>query len=218
MVINFMNAQPIIVSALLGLFTVTIAVGFLKLQERQVTDQVKKSSHWMFTAGGHGRRYLDVDLMLQTPEGSAVVCNWINEQIRIIEAKSGLIDKLVFVEKDSGPIGMIAAMSLIVYETGKPAIIIRAKRKVKPGMVKLPPNAHLNNGDKVVLISDVANTSRTITKAVDLLRQTVDFKVEIPYALVLFDLNSGAREQLRESGTELISLKQVEQDEYRIKS
>ncbi len=202
---SILDPVPLVVSVTLGLVVILIVMVRVLIQEKQVLEQAEHSGWWVFTSGGSGKQFFDVDVILTSPEGSVFATNWVSGEIGSLKKKIGRIDKLVFIDKDSGPVGMIAAMSSIVEETRIPGIIVRLRRRVLPGMIKQSRDAPLSEGDIAVIVTDVITTGRGVMKALDQIHRAVPFEINVPYVMTLFDQNKGARARLGEQGIELVS-------------
>lgn len=156
-----------------------------------------KNSEYDFVHGHHGGDYVDVDEMFGTSWYEAVEAepqpNLPLE--RLIEKLSQLrtdkrISAVVFIERDAGPIGMIAASQLISKECRLPALTVRPRKRVSRFAIK---GGLLKRGEKVALINDVATTGWSFSDAAEVLWR-LGVKVEV--AIPLVDRNMGAAEFL----------------------
>jgi orotate phosphoribosyltransferase len=134
--------------------------------------------------------YFDIDVPATDPGLTAQLCDWYAGTVRTIERESGVaIRRLAFIEKDSGPVGAILLTSLLVRETGIPAVVVRNRRRlpVNAFKEKLP----FQSGDAIVVISDVATSGTGIRQAIEKLWAR---GATVPAAIVL--VNRGG-EKLR---------------------
>lgn len=204
-IMEVLNPLPLVALLGLGVGIVAITLGYTQWRENRVLRRATYRSWWQFTSGGRGHQFFDVDAVLTTPEGGALITNWISGKITELERKFGRPDKLIFIEKDSGPVGMVIAMTSIVEKTGIPGVVVRLRRKVLPGMIKQSPSAPLSEGETAIVVTDVTTSGRSAITTIDRIHEVLPFKTEIPYVLTVFDQNKGARAELGEKGIELIS-------------
>ncbi len=97
--------------------------------------------------------------------------------------------------------GSIAIAAVLGYILDKPMIYIRKEPK-KIGMMKLIEGV-LNEGDKVVIVDDVATTGGSIARGVKAIREAGGY---IDKAIVFIDRLQGARENLSRLGVKLYSI------------
>jgi len=97
--------------------------------------------------------------------------------------------------------GSIAIAAVLGYILDKPMIYIRKEPK-KIGMMKLIEGV-LNEGDKVVIVDDVATTGGSIARGVKAIREAGGY---IDKAIVFIDRLQGARENLSRIGVKLYSI------------
>ena len=97
--------------------------------------------------------------------------------------------------------GGIAIAATLGYILNKPMIYIRKKPK-EIGMMRLIEGV-LSEGDKVVIVDDVATTGGTIARGVKAIR---DVGGSIDKAVVFIDRLQGAKEKLSKLGVKLYSI------------
>lgn len=97
--------------------------------------------------------------------------------------------------------GSIAIAAVLGYILDKPMIYIRKEPK-KIGVMKLIEGV-LNEGDKVVIVDDVATTGGSIARGVKAIREAGGY---IDRAIVFIDRLQGARENLSRLGVKLYSI------------
>jgi len=83
-----------------------------------------------------------------------------------------------------------------VSATAKPAILIRNQKK-DYGTAKQLEGA-IHEGERVVLLEDIATTGGQVLEAGQLLRDT--FKVNVPAIIATIDRQEGARENIEAAG------------------
>lgn len=165
-------------------------------------------SLWELTDSGRSSYFFDVDIVSSAPSPDVrYITTWFVQKINEVKRKVGHIDYIAFIEKDSGPIGILSQKDLLVSKTQIPAIIVRVRRRLARAAIK--GDFSLGRGlpiiDKtIVIISDVATSGSQIEKAVNPLRR---YGANTPYAIVLLDRERGAGQTLKDIGVELISLR-----------
>lgn len=166
------------------------------------------TSDWLLYDGEHARYFFDADRFLSEPENLLYMTSWMNKTLRAINVENGPISKLAFIEKSAGPIGMISSKDLITNKTKIPSISVRIRRRLISGSIKGQKSKNstlIKSGEIIVIISDVATTGRTIKEA---RAKLVEYGAEVIAAIVLFDREEGAKEDLRDQGIELYSMQQ----------
>ncbi len=165
------------------------------------------------TRAGKSNVFFDADQWLSEPSNVQQATAWIVKEIlevqTLLNNQGQEIAGLAFVEKDSGPTGLISLQHLISTQTDMKTCVVRLRRWpfLPQAAVKGEPPAQ---GSKWVIISDVATTAGHIMKAAKVLSQPC-WGVEVPFSIVL--LNRGGDEvveSLRGRSIELISNKDVE--------
>ena len=119
----------------------------------------------------------------------------------ILEALGGLfaekIQQLPGVDRLAGTeLGGIPLVSAAAIATGKPAVLIRNSKK-DYGTAKQLEGA-IQEGERVVLLEDIATTGGQVLEAGQLLQD--EFKVEVPAIIATIDRQEGARENIEGAG------------------
>jgi hypothetical protein len=178
---------------------------------------------------GNAPDYFDSDLFLGQLRNIGRTIGWFKEEIEKQRRISGSVDRLVFVEKEEGPVGALTLKDLLSWETKIPGAVVRPGRKGPALKIKLihegiPSSSGDNyeainqsfwlNGksEHVVLVSDVATTGTTILHAVDLIKNAGG---RVDAAFVLYDReestqnggrNISAAEKLGEHSIRLVAM------------
>lgn len=207
--LKFMSSPNLLAAFVFAVVAAVLASLVMTVRERVITRAARRASQYQYTSGERASEFFDLDTMVAVPEGAGLAIGWYCDQIgRLRKELPGGIDKLVFIEKDSGPVGAITLAGAIVERTGIPSLIIRPRRRILAASFKAPfrPWA-LRNDDTLVVVSDVATSGRGIRSAIGHLRE-LGVPLKIPYALVWIDLNKGAAKALLdEYGVRLLSFK-----------
>lgn len=183
-----------------------IAASTLSLLENLLKSALARSAHVM-TGGTMSDYYIDIDLLQTDHEQIDSLVLLLAAQIREAAQRLGGAERLVFIERDAGPIGAVGLVASLTRETGIDAVILRPRRLVHRGEVK-PPGV-LRSGMRVVLVTDVATGGGHIRSAVETLRRHgIDQGV---FPVVLFACREEkTAEQLSQQGVELYPLYQPE--------
>lgn len=160
------------------------------------------------TRAGTSHVFFDADQWLSEPKNLAYATSWLTKTILKIQSKAHAqgfeLNGLAFIEKDSGPTGLITLQHLIAERTGMKSCAIRLRRWpfLPQAAIKGEPPA---KGSKWILISDVATTGGHIQKAAKIFKDSC-WKASTPFAIIL--LNRGGKtiiDDLIEVGIELVS-------------
>lgn len=165
------------------------------------------------TRAGRSNVFFDADQWLSDSNNVQQVTAWIVK--RILDAQTDLnnqgqeIAGLAFIEKDSGPTGLISLQHLISTQTDMKTCVVRLRRWpfLPQAAVKGEPPSQ---GSKWIIISDVATTAGHIQKAAKILNSSC-WEANVPFAIVL--LNRGGKnvfESLSANGIKLISNEEIE--------
>ena len=160
-----------------------------------------RENKWSLTSGGKSSFYIDLDAILTTPDAIKKVSDLYLDEIAKAQKEKGRIDRLAFIEKDSGPVGAITLKDLLVVKTGIPGIVIRPQRRVLAAAVK--GSESLRPGDKMLLISDVATSGSSILKAAQI---AWAFRARVILVIVFFDREQGAVNNLSRYDIEMRSI------------
>jgi orotate phosphoribosyltransferase len=132
-----------------------------------------QSAHIM-TGGTMSSYYIDLDTLLTNHRQARCICERMARLIRDIEVHT-TIDRLVFIERDAGPVGAVGLLGALTSETGYDAMIVRTKRLVRNSTIK--PFQKLEPGLSVILITDVVTGGGHLRHAVQALRACLDQRV-----------------------------------------
>ncbi len=151
--------------------------------------------------GGKLSDYFDADLFLSDPKNIDLVLRWFVPELESRRKAVGRIDRLVFVEKEEGPVGALTLKDICTWKTRIPSAVVRPSRRGPAMRVKtlhdelwLRPTANYkakklpfeaNFGpERVILVSDVSTTGTTIINAVKRIKKSGG---EVDAAFVLYD-------------------------------
>ena len=192
---------------MIALFTGVIAfyLSYNELKKSMILskDEIKilqfafsQSQHYK-TSGGKTKYYFDLDRYIEK-EKIQIVLEWYTNFINEVESECGKIDKLVFIEKNRGPIGALSFKSLITLKTGIPSVTVRLKKRVLLNAVKsdtpcLNKIVPIKNGEKVLIISDVSTSGTTILNTIEIIKL---FNAEVLGAIVILCRDDEIKEKL----------------------
>lgn len=112
------------------------------------------------------------------------------------------ISKHVGEEKIAGmALGAVPIVVAVSLETGNPFIIIRKDKKEHGTQEKV--EGDVQNGDKYVIVEDVATTGASALRVAELLREK---HAEVGRVITVVDRDEGARELLEQNGLEMRAL------------
>lgn len=151
----------------------------------------------ILVGGAKGDNYYDMDRALSS-SGTAIA-DWYVEALANIKEETGGIDRIAFIEKDSGPVGALAMKELLVREAEIPAIIIRSRRRVLFACCK--GSFQIAEHPLIVVVSDVITTGGTVAKAVKKLK---DVGAKVVAVVVIY--NRGGEKVLERFKNEGIKL------------
>ena len=193
-----------------GQFSIPVTVyGQDMLENRGFTE-----CNLVHTRLGTSNVFFDTDQWLSDPANVQIATNWIT--MEILEAQTQLnsrgheIAGLAFIDKDSGPTGLISLQHLLSSQTDMKTCVVRLRRWpfLPQAAVKGEPPA---KNSKWILISDVATTAGHIQKAAKVLNYS-HWGAETPFAIVLLNRGGDAVIQnLEDSNINLISNKDIEE-------
>lgn len=166
----FLNPTNLLLSLILAVITVAVFFSFfrdtLQVSIKLLHEFAKAHENCEFeaTAGGRIKDYFDADRLLM---GSPDVLEEVAGQI-VKMLKKYPHAKVGFIEKDSGPVGMLIMEGLIASKLGRPTSTVRPRRDVWKTAIKGDP---IEKGDEVVLIQDVLRTGFQVIKAIRILEK-----------------------------------------------
>lgn len=156
------------------------------------------NSIYQSTAGGELGEFFDADLHLSKPNVADTITEQMAEIIRdIITSSASNNWKVCFIEKDSGPVGMITSKDLIEQRLKMATTVVRIKRRLISAAFK---GEKIKKGDKVILITDVI-TSGLQTQ---LARKKIEkLGARVSYCVAIVDRRTDAGKYIE--GTEIIA-------------
>lgn len=124
-------------------------------------------SQYLLTRGRAGRGitdlYYDIDVSITDNKKMSAVADWYLSIIHKIIKNNPAIDRIAFIEKDSGPVGTIMLLGLLVEKCKLPAIIVRLRRRLSINSVK---GYEVKKGLNVILASDVITSGGSLKNAI----------------------------------------------------
>lgn len=179
-------------------------------QSRLLESAISRSSYEQVHAGREVNDYFSADAFLGAPENVRHTAAWLKETIKGAERAAGArVDRLVFLEREDGPVGAISLKDLTTYLTGIPSVVLRPSEINTPefffaGQRFLVEGKYrpILPGERVLVISDVATSGGSLVHAVQSIR---NLRAQTVAALVLYDREEGAAEALRSHGVPLLA-------------
>lgn len=164
------------------------------------------------TRSGATDTFFDVDQWGRYSNNLDMSVAWIEKIIGQAETENNIsIDTLVFVEKDSGPIGMISTQHMISEQLGLRSCVVRLRKW--PFLPQAAVKGFIpDKGTKVAVISDVATTGGHLLRTADVLQHPC-FSIDVCVAIVL--LNRGGEKvvkELKDRGIILYSNKTINKE------
>lgn len=165
---TFISAEFIVPPIIVGVISF-IAMYFYLRKERNdlLIGPGIRASKWIMVGGSQSNRYYDIDKACGTLEGMDSVDKWYIDNIREINDKVG-VDSLAFIEREDGPVGAVTKKDKISSDLRIPSFIVRPRRRIRASILK-GTSASSIHGKKVVIVSDVTTTGRSIEKVVNVL-------------------------------------------------
>lgn len=155
-------------------------------------------SEYQATAGGSIPNYVDTDGLMKNPQLLEEAISRMSGRLTNYLEKN-TDTKICFIEKDSGPLGMLAYAGLMSAKLQRPISAIRPRRDVLKMAVEGMP---INAGDKVILVQDVLTTSFQVLQAAHKIKQ---LGAQATAVVALVDRGQEKDSQLSEMGIEVIS-------------
>jgi orotate phosphoribosyltransferase len=106
--------------------------------------------------------FYDIDASLTNHKDLDAILKYYTSSINEIQNSFGRIDKLAFIEKDSGPVGTISLLGVLTRRLKLSSIIIRPRRRLDLNSIK----GDLGYKDRIVILSDIATSGGGIKAAV----------------------------------------------------
>lgn len=151
------------------------------------------NSQYMLTRGGESKKFFDYDYFTNRDDLKKY-SEWIVECISDIKESGVIISRLVFIEKDSGPIGLISMKDHLSLKTNIPSFIVRPKRYPFLPIPSFKGNLPDAQNENCLLISDVSTTGGHLATAIEMIR-TEPIKGKVTHSIVL--LNRGGEKCIR---------------------
>lgn len=136
----------------------------------------------LFHSGKKGDDYFDIDRLISHLEEQISLIENLTLIIKALQNEGLDFNKLVFIEKSSGPIGMLPIATSLSQNLGVDFVTIRLKHNLRllhtqvKGWIEKKNQYPLYPGDKVLLIDDVITTGHTQLDAIKLIGK---FKAEV---------------------------------------
>jgi len=128
---------------------------------------VKNSEH-DFVSGGHGTSYVDLDELFGTRDREesdrGLILQPMVERIESLKAEG--YNVLAFAANARGPEGIVSARLLVASQTGLQTMVIRPDKRLLSQAAK---PATLPSDARVLIVTDVATTGRSIWRAAEVL-------------------------------------------------
>lgn len=160
-----------------------------------------QNSEYTLMGGTPSSHFFDIDLFLREGRNAEKLVDLLISKIKKITASDSYgITKIALIDKgEGGPLGLVSILSELAKGLEEELLLIRPKKLLLKAAIK----GNIATGDKVLILSDVATTGRTIFKAAEKL---VALGATAPATLVVFDRRQGATENLGMKGIQLFSL------------
>lgn len=144
------------------------------LRERLVksyveNDVITTKNFTLFRSGETGTDYFDIDSIVETPEGGNTLLDGVEARIGELEDGGLEYDKIAFLHKDSGPVGLLIYAWTLCQRLDAELVVLKLWKKLRFDDLKIKGN-DIEDGDSVLLVDDVANTGTTQQRAIDLVR------------------------------------------------
>jgi hypothetical protein len=147
----------------------------------------------------------NLDFALTDPSAAKAVAQLFVQKLEKIKSESAdegrKVTRLCFIEKSYGPIGGLSLVTHLVIQTNLPALVYRPEHWLEVTRVagSLPsPN------DVVCLVYDFVVTGRALIDTARFLREW--YKCTVNHAIVYFEFQPEAKEELNREGIKLVSL------------
>lgn len=156
-------------------------------------------SEYTLAGGAPSRHFFDIDKLLSKARYVDVISEYYAKEINALKNENK-IDKLAFIEKDIGTIGVLPLMSSILIKTKMEAFIVRLSKEAIIGKIKCSYGAEPKKSERIGIVSDVATTSKGILDAAEAIRES---GAKPLYAFVLYNREQGAERILEREGIDL---------------
>lgn len=149
-------------------------------------------SEYTLAGGAPSNYFFDTDKMMSKPKYVEIISDYFAKAIRTV-MNNNKIDKLAFIEKDVGTIGILPLMSMVISKTELSAFIVRLRKQITIGKIKCSLGIEPKPGEVIAIVSDVATTGEGIIATANAIREKGALT---PFAFVLYDREQGARQSL----------------------
>jgi orotate phosphoribosyltransferase len=162
-----------------------------------LNQEALKRGKFLLSSGKESNYYLDGRVITLNPQGAYLVASIILKMLEneVLDAVGG---------PTLGADPIVGALALLSYVHGQPikTFIVRKQAK-EHGTRQQIEGPALKNGDRVILIDDVATSGKAILEA----KQALDeIGVIVDKAIVIVDRNQGAADNLAKVGIKLKSI------------
>lgn len=145
-----------------------------------------------FTSGDDPVVFLDADQVLADKDRRSFVVDWIGGAIEKLGG-AAVFDRVIFIEKDSGPVGLFPIHHLVSERVEIPSCILRMKRLPWLPAAALKGLAPMG-GNKVCLVSDVTTVGGHIERAIEAI-QGKYWNAKVGAVVVLVNCDGGRFEK-----------------------
>lgn len=162
-----------------------------------LNQQALKRGKFLLSSGKESNYYLDGRVITLNPQGAYLVASIILDML-----KGETLDAIGGPTLGADPI--VGALAVLSYINAQPikTFIVRKQAK-EHGTLQQVEGPALKNGDRVILIDDVATSGKAILEA----KQALDkIGVIADKAIVIVDRNQGAADNLAKAGIKLESI------------
>ncbi len=128
----------------------------------------------LYHAGERGDDYFDIDRMTCSRSTQMQLVKRLITEIRSLENKGLQYDRVAFIAKDAGPVGLIVLSSSLSQRLHRDVVVIRPWQKIRfdhigiKGCVHRKGEAVLREGDRILLLDDVITTGNTQRRAIEI--------------------------------------------------
>lgn len=168
----------------------------LNLQKQELITALKacgavRYGDFTLASGKKSKYYIDIKKASTDPKTLKLIAR--QAAIKIKE-----MDVNIVAGVELGGVPLATAVSL---ETELPLLIVRKATKEYGTKSRFVGN--INPGDKIVMLEDVTTSGGSVRNAIEITRET---GANVKYVISVVDREEGAKENLKEAGTELVPL------------
>lgn len=131
----------------------------------------------LFHAGARGNDYFDIDRITSDLDAQKSLVEELEKLIHGFENKGMKYNKLGFLDKESGPTGLIVLASILSQRLNKEFVVIRLWEKLKfdylkvKGLARNEGDDPIDSNDSILIVDDVITTGGTQKKAIEIIRE-----------------------------------------------